>query len=177
MRLPFDLLERVGHYRELARGPRDREADQMRERDLLAGLGELRVELTAPGIEHVHSDFAERSGSGDRQAVGHVLRETGRGAGDRGQMLGRGGGNARRGPGAFSGGDRPVPRSPSLVPQDFGAVRRNHRQLGKLPVVKQLPPLLADRGRIPQVLLVHHLHERGVVRAEHELAHGSNLIK
>src|SRR6266571_8803182 len=57
------------------------------------------------------------------------------------------------------------------------AVRRNHGELGNLPVVEQLPPLFADRGGIAQVLLIHDLHERGVVRAEDELAHGCNLIK
>jgi len=45
------------------------------------------------------------------------------------------------------------------------------------PLSKEVPPLFSDRGRIAQVLLVHDLHEGGVVGAEDELAHGCNLIK
>src|SRR5882762_11592826 len=63
------------------------------------------------------------------------------------------------------------------APQHFRSVRRDDRELGALPVVEQLAPFLAHRGGIAQVLLVHDLHEGGVMGAEDELAHPSNLIK
>src|SRR5437588_1395570 len=77
----------------------------------------------------------------------------------------------------ITGDPRLFPLPASLFPQHVLTVRRDHRQLGQLPVVEQLPPLLVDGGGIAQILLVHHLHEGGVVRAEHELAHDRNVIK
>src|ERR1051325_4631151 len=69
----------------------------------------------------------------------------------------------------------PFPLSP--FSQHFLAACCDHRKVGEGSVVEQLPPLFADRGGVPQVLLVHHLHEGRIVRAEHELAHEGNVIK
>src|SRR5712691_12228601 len=62
-----------------------------------------------------------------------------------------------------------------LSPDDFRAVARDDRELGSLPVIEQQAPLFRDGGGVAQVLLVHHLHECGVVGAEDELAHACNL--
>src|SRR5204863_7061948 len=49
---------------------------------------------------------------------------------------------------------------------------RDDREVRDLAVIEQVAPFFSDRGGIAQVLLVHHLHEGGVVGAEDEFAHG-----
>src|SRR5437016_1416636 len=65
----------------------------------------------------------------------------------------------------------------SRLPEYLVSARRNHRQLGEPAVVEEVAPFFSDRGGVAQVLLVHHLHERGVVGAEDELAHETNLTR
>src|SRR2546425_10477108 len=67
-------------------------------------------------------------------------------------------------------------RSPASR-QHFLAACWDHREIGRLPVVEEGPPLFSNRGGIAQGLLIHDLHERGVVRSEDELSSGCNFIK
>src|SRR2546430_426442 len=169
--LAVDVLKSVRHDRELARCPNDRVSDQVRIGDLLARRRELRVQITSLCVQAVDGDLTEGGGGGHRQRVRHVLREAGGGAGDRCESRrerGAGSGSCR-----CSGGYRSLLRAP----EHFGAARRDNREVPEGSVIEQLPPFLTDRGRIAQVLLVHDLHEGGVVRTEDELAHASNLIK
>src|SRR2546422_6295465 len=72
-----------------------------------------------------------------------------------------------RGTGRCSGGHLSLLPSP----QNFSAIGRNHRKFGEPAVIEELPPVVGNGGGVAQVLLVHHLHEGGVVGAEHELTH------
>ena len=159
VRLPLDLPQRVGHHGEGACRLDEGVADEMRVGDFQPARRQGAVQQLALGVEHVDGDVAERGRSGDGERVRHVLRETRGGAGERCET-------GRR--------DRHGLRLPfpaSRFPKNFLAARRDDRQLGHAAVVEQLPPLLPHRLRVAQVLLVHHLHEGCVVRAEDELAH------
>src|SRR6267143_577942 len=97
VRLALDLLERVGHDGQLLRRLHDREADQVRERDLLPSGAQLGVQLLAARVERLDYDVAERGGRRDGQGVRHVLDEAGCGARDGGEAGSRetGGGRCR----------------------------------------------------------------------------------
>ena len=132
VRLPFDLLERVCHDGELLHRLHHREADQMRERDLLAARGEPGVQLLAARVERIDGYFAERGRGGHGQRVRHVLGEPGGRAGDRREAGMRDGGCGMRGGGGGDASRIPHPASR----EHLFAVCRNHRKVGDLPVVE-----------------------------------------
>ncbi len=69
-------------------------------------------------------------------------------------------------------GAPPQPRLALSLLQYFFPTRRDHWQIAQSPVAEQRPPFLRDRRGVAEELLVHDLHEGGVMGAEDELAHG-----
>src|SRR5207247_6538706 len=167
VRLAVDFLEVVRHHGEALGGLDDPVPDQVGERNLLTACGQLGVEGLAAGVERGRRDVAERGRGGDRERLGHVLNQPSGGTGD-----GRGiRWNCVR---------RKTWRRSACRRTAHGGRRtlyRDHRELRELSVLKQLPPLLAHRSRVAQVLLVHGLYEGGVVGAVHEFAHGLESIR
>src|SRR6266550_9217397 len=168
--LAVDLLEVVRHHGEALGGLDDPVPDQVGERDLFPTRGELGIESLAARVERGSRDVAERGRRGDGQRLGHILNQPRGGAGDRNRTW------RSREHGAWSRKCdwRRCRRRCYLL---RGPCSGDNRQLRELSVLKELPPLLAHRVGVAEVLLVHSLYEGGVVGAEHGFTHGLESIR
>ena len=150
----------VHHGHGVVDGAHDREADDVGEGDLpAAGAPEISVDHPPVDLEQLGRHLPEAGGGGNGEAGLHVGDDAGSCPADRlayGLDAGCGGGGRRGGGGRGRGS---VGGAGGRGCRDGGLHGRGLRLGIALVVLEEVPPALADRSGVGEVLLVHLVHE------------------